>query len=96
MSNTFKWLASRSIVGGFATSAGLGLTAWAIPPGSVHDALANVAHGPAILITGALNSVSGGSTSSASTMGVFNGFTVLFYSLLWYVLLSLVVQIRGD
>jgi hypothetical protein len=94
--STFMWLASRSILGGFATSAGLGLTAMAMPPGTVHDTLASVAQGPATLISGALSSVAGDTTTPAVSAGIFNGFTVLFYSLLWYVLLSVIVQIRGE
>lgn len=97
MTNTFKWLASRSVLGGFATAVGLGLMTMAIPPGSIHDTLADVAHGPAVLLSGAVNSVEGGGPPPpVSTIGIFNAFSVIFYSALWYVLLSVIVQIKGD
>jgi hypothetical protein len=97
--NTFKWLASRSVVGGFATAAAVGLMAMAIPPGEVHDTLASVIHAPAFLLSRAFGStppVLPGNPSLVSWSGIFNGFTVLFYSVLWYVLLSVIVQIRGE
>ncbi|HTV14073.1 MAG TPA: hypothetical protein VME68_05115 [Acidobacteriaceae bacterium] len=97
MTNSFKWLASRSVLGGFATAVGLGLVAMAFPPGSMHDTLADVAHGPAVLLAGAMNSVEGGGPPPpVSTIGLFNALSVLFYTVLWYVLLSVIVQIKGD
>jgi hypothetical protein len=95
LSNTFRWLASRSIAGGFATAGALGLMAMNIPPGSVHNAIDQVARSPSTLLTRACESLAG-VTTPASTAGIFNGFGVLFYSMLWYVLLSVIVQIKGE
>ncbi|HTW46619.1 MAG TPA: hypothetical protein VMD92_01655 [Acidobacteriaceae bacterium] len=94
VSNTFKWLASRSILGGFATAAGLGAMYTALPPGSAHDALAGVARGPAVLLAQGFCAATGDPPAAARWGGIFDGFGILFYSLLWYVALSLIVQIK--
>jgi hypothetical protein len=96
VSNTFKWLASRSILGGFATASSLGLAATKIPPSPARDAIAHVTFVPAVLLARCFNCVAGDPRSTVTWGGVFDGFGILFYSLLWYVLLSLIVQIRGE
>jgi hypothetical protein len=96
VSNTFKWLASRSILGGFATASGLGFAVTKIPPSPARDAVANAVLVPAVLLARFFNSVAGDSRTIVVWGGAFDAFGILFYTLLWYVLLSLIAQIKGE
>jgi hypothetical protein len=96
VSNTFKWLASRSILGGFATAAGLGWAVTRIPPSPARDAVANVTVAPALQLARAFNSLAGDPKTIVVWGGIFDAFGILFYTLIWYVLLSLIAQIRGE
>jgi hypothetical protein len=96
VSNSFKWLASRSFLGGVATASGLGFAVTRIPPSPARDAVASVVFVPAVLLARFFNALSGNPRTPAIWGGVFDGFGILFYTLLWYVLLSLIVQIRGE
>jgi hypothetical protein len=93
--NTYKWLASRSILGGFATAGSLSLMMTYFPPGSMRDSIAHAALLPATALTRAYYSFVG-EMAPPSPGGIFNGFGVLFYCTLWYVLLSVIVQIKGE
>jgi hypothetical protein len=95
VSNTFKWLASRSFLGGFATASGLGFAVTKIPASPARDVIANVVLVPAVLLARFFNTIGGDPRSPAIWGGVFDAFGILFYTLLWYVLLSLIVQIKG-
>lgn len=96
MRNTFMSLAPRSILGGIATASSLGFAATKIPWGPARDALANVSLVPAVLLARFFNTVAGDPRSPVTWGGAFDGFGIFFYSMLWYVLLSLIVQIREE
>jgi hypothetical protein len=96
VSNTFKWLASRSIVGGFATASGLGFAVTRIPPSPARDAIANAVLVPAVLLARLFNNVAGDPRTIVVWGGIFDGFGILFYTVIWYVLLSLIARIKGE
>jgi hypothetical protein len=96
VSNDFKWLASRSVLGGFATAASLGWAVTRIPPCVARDAITNVTLVPAVLLARFFNSVAGDPRNVVVWGGIFDGFGILFYTLLWYVVLSLIAQIKGE
>jgi hypothetical protein len=95
VSHSFRWLASRSFLGGFVTASGLGYAVTKIPPCPARDAFAGIVLVPAILLARAFNTVAGDPRNVITWGGMFDSFGILFYTLLWYVLLSVIVQIKA-
>lgn len=67
-----------------------------IPPSPAHDAVADVTQVPAVQLAHAFNTVAGDPRTAVAWGGIFDIFGILFYTLLWYVLLSVIAQIKGE